>query len=56
MIKCRLTFVDNEQGKQELDYTIKQLKKSFEILNESKIYKGRGRSQYSNIYIDLDRK
>lgn len=56
MIKIRLTFVDNEKGNKELENTLKELKKSFDILNESKIYKGRGNSQYSNIYLDIERK
>lgn len=56
MIKFRLTFVDNEKGNKELENVLKELKKSFDIINESKVYKGRGNSQYSNIYLDVEAK
>ena len=58
MLKVRVTFVDNEKGNEQLEEFIEMLRenKQFEILNESKIYKGRGNSQYSNVYIDIDYK
>lgn len=56
MIKLRLTFVDDEKGNEEVKSTIEELKKSFRIINESKAYKGRGNSLYSNIYLDIDKK
>lgn len=56
MIKLRLTFVDNEKGIKELESVLKELKKSFDIISESKVYKGRGNSQYSNIYLDINKK
>ena len=58
MLKVRVTFVDNEKGNDQLEEFIEMLRenKQFEILNESKIYKGRGNSQYSNIYVDIDYK
>lgn len=56
MIKFRLTFVDNEKGNKELESALKELKKSFNIISESRVYKGRGNSQYSNIYLDIDEK
>lgn len=56
MIKLRITFVDNDKGSEELENTLKELRKSFNILNESKVYKGRGNSQYSNVYIDVEPK
>ena len=56
MLKVRITFVDNEKGRKELDYAKEKLAKSFNILNESKVYEGRGNSQYSNIYLDVEAK
>lgn len=52
MIKIRITFVDNEEGCKELSDSISNIEKEFDIINKSKIYKGRGASLYSNIYID----
>lgn len=56
MIKCRLTFVDNTKGQKELEETIGKLKENFDVINASRIYKGRNGSMYSNIYLDLERK
>lgn len=50
MIKIRLTYADDE----EKDIAIEKIKGSFEVLNISREYKGRGNSQYSNVYIDVD--
>ena len=51
MIKIRLTYADDE----EKDIAIEKIKGSFEVLNISREYKGRGNSQYSNVYIDVDK-
>ena len=50
MIKIRLTYADDE----EKDIAIEKIKENFEVLNISREYKGRGNSQYSNVYIDID--
>jgi hypothetical protein len=50
MIKIRLTYADNK----EKDIAIEKIKENFEVLNISREYKGRGNSQYSNVYIDVD--
>lgn len=54
MIKMRLTFVDTKEGNKELNKALEEVKKSFDILNTSKVYKGRYGSQYSNIYLDVE--
>lgn len=58
MLKVRVTFVDNEKGNEQLEDFLEMLieNKKFETISESKIYKGRGSSQYSNIYVDIDYK
>ncbi|WP_195245624.1 hypothetical protein [Clostridium celatum] len=56
MIKMRLTFVDTVEGRKELDRALEGVKKTFNVINESKVYKGRGNSQYSNIYLDVEEK
>lgn len=58
MLKVRVTFVDNEKGNEELQDFLELLSenKRFEVIQESKVYKGRGNSQYSNIYVDVDYK
>ena len=50
MMKIRLTYADDE----EKDIAIEKIKGSFEVLNISREYKGRGNSQYSNVYIDAN--
>ena len=50
MIKIRLTYADDE----EKDIALEKIKGSFEVLNISREYKGRGNSQYSNVYIDAN--
>lgn len=52
MIKIRLTYADDE----EKDIAIEKIKESFEVLNISREYNGRGTSKYSNIYIDVENK
>lgn len=49
MIKIRLTYADDE----EKDIAIEKIKENFDVINISREYKGRGNSQYSNIYIDV---
>lgn len=58
MLKVRVTFVDNEKGNEQLQDFLELFSenKRFEVIQESKIYKGRGTSQYSNIYVDIDYK
>lgn len=56
MLKIRVTFVNNENGLKELEQAKNSIKKEFEVLSESKIYKGRGESQFSNIYFDVEPK
>lgn len=56
MLKVRITFVDNEKGVNELEQAKKSINKEFIILQESKIYKGRGNSQFANIYYDVEPK
>lgn len=53
MLKLRITFVDDEEGNKELEKFIKNIEKENKILNISKPYRGRGKSIYSNIYIDV---
>lgn len=56
MIKIRLTFIDTSEGKKEFFKVIKNIEKDFNIIHKSKVYKGRGNSQYSNIYLDMEEK
>lgn len=54
MLKVRVTFVDNPEGREELKNIEKNLNKDYEIISKSKVYKGRGETQYSNIYFDIE--
>ena len=56
MLKIRITFVDNESGRKELAGAVKKLEKDFNVISESEIYRGRGKSQYSSIYLDVENK
>lgn len=56
MLKVRITFVDDKKGNEELKNTLYKLEQEFDIISKSKIYKGRGTSKYSNIYLDLEQK
>lgn len=56
MLKVRVTFVDNEKGREELNAALSKLEKDFNIISQSNIYRGRGKSQYSNVYVDLENK
>lgn len=50
MIKIRLTYADNE----EKNIALEKIKDTFQVLNISREYRGRGNSQYSNIYLDVN--
>lgn len=52
MLKLRITFVDDKNGNKELSEAKEIISKNFEIINISKVYKGRNNSKYSNVYID----
>lgn len=54
MLKIRITY--NRENEKELDKAIEKLEKEFNILNKSRIYKGRGESKYNNIYLDVENK
>lgn len=56
MIKIRLTFIDTREGRSELAGAIKILNDNCIVLNRSKVYKGRGTTKYSNIYLDIELK
>lgn len=56
MIKIRLTFPDTDKGNKELEEAINILKNNFEVLNISDVYEGRGKSKYSNVYMDVEKK
>lgn len=57
MLKIRVTFVDEDsKSVNDINKILSALEKDFQILNQSKVYKGRGTSKYSNIYVDIDRK
>ena len=57
MLKIRVTFVDGDsESINDINKILSALEKDFQILNQSKVYKGRGNSKYSNIYVDIDRK
>ena len=56
MLKLRITFVDDKNGNKELAEAKEIINKNFEIINISKIYKGRNNCKYSNVYIDVSGK
>ena len=56
MLKLRITFVDDNEGGKELGEALEEIRKDFKVISESKIYKGRGKSIYSNIYLDVEKK
>lgn len=53
MMKIRLTFVDTEEGNVELGNALNKISDIFTVIQTSKVYKGRGNSKYSNIYLDV---
>ncbi len=56
MLKVRITFTENEKGYTELTKLLEILghNDEIEILSESATYKGRGKSIYSNKYLDIE--
>lgn len=56
MLKVRITFVDDERGNQELQQALDKIEKDFDVISTSEVYKGRGKSKYSNVYLDLENK
>ena len=50
MLKIRITYADQK----ELDEAIEKLEKEFNVLSISKSYRGRGKSKYSNVYLDVE--
>lgn len=54
MLKLRITFDRNNP--EELNEAIEKLKESFDVIQISKVYEGRGESRYSNVYIDVNNK
>ena len=54
MLKLRITFDKNNP--EELNEAIEKLKESFDVIQVSKVYEGRGESRYSNVYIDVNNK
>lgn len=55
MIKIRITFIDDEPGNKEVEEFIAKLDEK-NIISKSKVYKGRGGSNYSNIYLDHEKR
>ena len=54
MLKIRITY--NREKPEELKDAIKKIEKEFDIINQSQEYKNRGKSKYSNIYLDVESK
>ncbi|MBQ6631802.1 MAG: hypothetical protein IJH55_06810 [Romboutsia sp.] len=54
MLKLRITFDKNNP--EELNEAIEKLKESFDVIQVSKVYEGRGESRYSNVYLDVNNK
>lgn len=52
MLKIRITF--NQDNPDEMETALEILREHFKVLNESKIYVGRGKSKYNNIYLDIE--
>ena len=44
MLKIRCTFIDNPDGQVELQELLDEISNNYEIINQSKIYKGRNGS------------
>lgn len=53
MVKVRLTYVQDSKEEQEV---LEVLKEQFNVVNVSKEYRGRGNSQYANVYVDVELK
>ncbi|NRT77662.1 hypothetical protein [Clostridium beijerinckii] len=56
MLKIRVTFVDDRDGQVELEEAKQIFKDNYRILNESRIYKGRNKSKYSNVYLEIEKR
>ncbi|MBQ8999127.1 MAG: hypothetical protein IJ086_10645 [Clostridium sp.] len=54
MIKIRLTFIDNKSGNEELNKSIDDIRKHFNVICISRKYIGRNGSKYANIYMDVE--
>ena len=54
MLKVRITY--NREDEEEIKKAIEKLEKEFEILNKSRVYRGRGESKYNNVYLDVENK
>lgn len=54
MLKLRVTFIDNENGRKELEEAKRVIDNNFDIIKVSNIYKGRNNSKYSNVYIEVE--
>ena len=52
MLKIRITY--NRERPEEIEKAIKELEKNFDIISQSQSYKGRGKSKYSSIYLDVE--
>lgn len=50
MLKFRITYSDEK----ELQKAIEKLEAEFNVLSISDPYKGRGKSKYSNVYLDIE--
>lgn len=50
MLKFRITY----SSEKELQKAIEKLEAEFNVLSISKPYKGRGKSKYSNVYLDIE--
>lgn len=54
MLKVRVTFVNDEKGNKELKDFMEMIEKKQTVLNQSQKYKDRGKSIYSNVYLDIE--
>lgn len=55
MLEIRITFVDDEKGNEELQNLIEDISLTHTILQQSDVYKGRGKSIYSSVYLDVEK-
>lgn len=54
MLKIRITY--NRENPAEFQQALKKLEENFTIINQSKVYEGRGKSLYNNVYLDVENK
>lgn len=52
MLKFRISYSDEK----ELGKALEKLETEFNVLSISKPYRGRGKSKYSNVYLDIEKK